>query len=87
MGVDRAQYVQKRKGKYMAQVLEEFEKVIEPHLTPEAEGDVQSFKGLVRMRMNALATDAIDLMALGEAGEQNGVAMEIRDRLHPTGRP
>lgn len=60
--------------------------MIEPHLTTAAAGDVQAFKGLVRMRLGALATDAAELIALGE-GSINGYAQEIRDRLSPTGRP
>jgi hypothetical protein len=71
----------------MAQILEGFEEMIEPHLPAAAAGDIQAFKGLVRMRMDALAHDAADLFALGENGAVNGVAQEMRDRLSPTGRP
>lgn len=68
----------------MAQILEGFEETIEPHLPTTAAAQVQSFKALVRMRMDALAHDAADILALGEV---NGVAQEMRDRLSPTGRP
>lgn len=68
----------------MAQILEGFEEMIEPHLPAEAAGQIQAFKGLVRMRLDALAHDAGDLLSLGEV---NGVAQEMRDRLSPTGRP
>lgn len=68
----------------MAQVLEAFEQQIEPHLPPEAHAARQDFKGLVRARINALATDAADLMSL-DGQQQNGVALELRDQLHPTG--
>lgn len=84
--MDREQYVHKRKKKYMAQVLEAFEERIEPHLPAEAAGDVQDFKGMVRRRMNALAVDAADVMAL-DNGQINQAGQDIRDRLHPTGRP
>lgn len=80
----RKGYVQKRRGKYLAQVLEDFERRLEPHLPPSAAGEVQAFKGLVRARMNALAVDAIDIYTLGE---RNGLAQEFRDSLHPTGHP
>jgi hypothetical protein len=70
----------------MAQILEGFEEMIEPHLTPDAAGDVQAFKGLVRLRLDALAHDAADLLSL-EGGVINGVAQEMRDGLSPTGRP
>ena len=83
--MDRAALIQKRKGKYMAQVLEHFEQEVQPLLPPEARGAVQDFKALVRARMAALATDATELMELDV--ERNGVAMEMRDRLSPTGRP
>lgn len=69
----------------MAQILEGFEELIEPHLSEQAAGDVQAFKGLVRMRLDALAHDAADVLTLD--GHINGAAQEIRDRLSPTGRP
>lgn len=81
--MDRAGYVHKRKRKYMAQILEHFEQHIAPHLPPEAAGDVHDFKGLVRARVNALAVDSVDVMGY----EQNGVALEVRDRMSPIGRP
>lgn len=86
--MDRNEYVQKRRGRYLAQILESFEQRIEPHLPPEASGDVQDFKGLVRARVNALAVDCTDLMSLEERAMQlNGVGQEVRDRLDTTGRP
>lgn len=87
--MDKATWIHKRKGKYMAQVLEKFETDIEPLLNGAGDGPaVQDFKGLVRARMNALATDCVDLMALGDAAMvQNVAAQDVRDRLHPEGRP
>lgn len=83
--MDRAEYIHKRKARYMAQVLEAFEQQIEPHLPDDLRPELRNFKGLVRARINALATDAVDLMSL-DGQEQNGVALELRDQLHPTGR-
>lgn len=83
--MERADVVQRYKRKYMAQVLENFEHNIEPHLPREAAGAVQDFKGLVRARMNALATDAVEILTLDTV--PNGVAQEIRAALSPTGRP
>lgn len=83
--MDRASVVQRYKRKYMAQVLESFELDIEPLLPKEAAGVVQNFKGLVRARMNALATDATEIFSLDEV--RNGVAEDIREALSPTGRP
>lgn len=86
--MDRAEWVHRRKARYMAQILEGFEREIEPHLNGCDPGAVQDFKGLVRARLNALATDANDLMKLGDrAMEQNQLGQELRDGLHPTGRP
>lgn len=84
-GLDQAEYIHKRKARYMAQVLERFEQMLEGHLPAELNGDVQDFKGFVRAKMNALATDAVDLMALD--GQQNGLALDFKDKLSPTGRP
>lgn len=82
--MDRAQYIQKRRKKYLAQVLEAFETEIVPLLLVNHESDaVQDFKGLVRRKMNALAVDATDVMSLD--GEVNGLAIEVRDRLYADG--
>ena len=85
--MDRADYVHRRKAKYMAQTLEAFEQNIEPHLPPEQAGAVQDFKGLCRARMNALAKDAVDIMSLDGGAAINGVALDMRDSLSPVGRP
>jgi hypothetical protein len=78
--LDQAEYVHKRKRKYMAQVRERFEVEVQALLPESAAGAVQDFKGLVRARMNALATDAVEIMQLGDE-RQNGLALDIRDRL------
>lgn len=80
------QYVQLRRKRYLAQVLDSFEKEIQPHLPAGTEGQVQDFKGLCRARFNALAVDAIDLMNLG-GDAINGAGQDVKDRLEPTGRP
>lgn len=79
-------YVHKRKRKYMAQVLEHFERYIETLIpaTPENRKQIEDFKALIRMRLNALAVDACDCLG-GQT--PNGVGQALRDRLHPTGRP
>lgn len=69
----------------MAQILEAFEESIERHLPREAAGVAQDFKGLVRARMNSLATDAEEFLT--STTVQNGVALEQREALSPTGRP
>lgn len=84
--MDRAAFIHKRRGRYLAQILEGFEQTIEPHLPAEAAPAVTSFKAMVRVRLGALSRDAADLMDL-EGVEVNGVAQEIRDRLHTLSRP
>lgn len=84
--MDKGQWVQKRRRKYLAQLLEFFEAQIEPLLGENADTEaVADFKGLVRRKMNALAVDATDVMNLD--GEINGFAVDTRDRLYPDGRP
>jgi molybdopterin synthase catalytic subunit len=86
--MNRDDYVQRQRKRYLAQVLEHFEQHIETHLPPDAAGAVQDFKGLVRARMNALAVDALEIMALEDrAMAVNGAAQELRESLSPTGRP
>lgn len=82
--MDRRQYVHKRKRRYMAQVLERFERDVEPHLPSTVTPQVDDFKALVRMRFNALAVDAADLMS---SEQINGYALDLKDRIHPEGRP
>lgn len=79
----RGAYVHRRKGRYMAQTLEEFEKHIEPLVPAEV---ASHFKALVRRKMNALAADVIELIEL-EDKAKNGVAQDIADRLWPDGDP
>lgn len=83
--MDKAAYVDKRRKKYLAQLLEAFEELVEPQTT-HAES-VATFKGLVRAKMNALAVDATDVMNLQMGEEINGFAIETTDRLFPNGRP
>jgi len=86
--MNRDDFVQRQRKRYLAQVLEHFEQHIEPSLPPDAAGNVQDFKGLVRARMNALAVDALEIMALEDrAMAVNGAAQELRESLSPTGRP
>lgn len=84
--MDQAEYVHWKKGIYLAQLLEGFEEMIEPHLSPQAAGDVASFKGLARERMKNLERDAVEIFSLTGV-EVNGVAQTIRHELSPSGRP
>lgn len=88
--MDRAYWLQGRRKRYLAQVLSEFERLIEPMIPtiPAAEmPDVKEFKGIVRARFNALAVDATDIYEQTERGTQvNAEAQRLKDRLG-TGTP
>lgn len=78
------EYVEKRSKRYMAQVLEDFERDLEPTLLEAGlNGQVQAFKGTVRAKIKALATDAKDLMNL-DGIALNEVALDLRDQAAPT---
>lgn len=67
----------------MAQTLEWFENEIEPLIPSELS---KEFKTLVRRKMNALATDASELLELGDDMVKNEHSQDIHDRLFPDGR-
>lgn len=77
------QFVQQRKGRCMAQLLEEFERDIEPLLPSEV---VESFKALVRRKLNVLASDIVEKAEDERRGlMQNGIGQAVRDHLHADG--
>lgn len=80
--MDFESYVERRKKRYMAQLLEEFEREIEPHVSA---GASQAFKALVRRKLNSFSNDVIDLLKL-DGTERNGSAIDLEDRLFPNGR-
>lgn len=68
----------------MAQVLEEFERIVEPLIPRDR---AEEFKGIVRRKLNALAVDAIDAIEAIQRGEVvSDVGQELRDQLHPDSR-
>lgn len=80
--MDLVDLVHKRKAKYMAQTLEAFERDIEAHIPDPTVA--AGFKALVRRRFNELAREAVELLTTDTV--PNGVAIEMKDRLSPTGR-
>lgn len=81
--MDRAQYISSRRGRYLAQTLEEFENTIEPLVPNDA---AQAFKAHVRRKFGAFSADCVELLGLEEkAMSQNGHAKAITDSLHPDG--
>lgn len=86
--MDRADWLSRRRRRYLARVLGDFENIIEPLIPHIPAGDlpaVQEFKGSVRAKFKALEVDAIDIYEETERGMQiNAAAQELRDRLGPT---
>ncbi len=81
--MDRAAFVHKRKKRYMAQLLDEFDAEIAP-LIPEDKAS--HFKGIVRQKLHALALDAIETFQLPSGVEVNAVAVELRDDIERSHR-
>jgi hypothetical protein len=75
-------FIHRRKGRYQAQILSEFEESVEEHLPPEI---ATNFKGTVRQKLNAMAVDISEVIVI-EPFEVNAAAIELRDDLRrPTG--
>lgn len=83
-------FLTKRARRYIAQVLNEYDREIAPHLSDDLNVQLASeaFKTRVRSAFNHLATDAGDC---AEEIEINELAQEARDKLgirrQPTGAP
>lgn len=82
--MDKVALVHKRKKRYMAQLLDDFERDCEPHLPVEV---AEIFKGTVRRKLHALALDACEVMTLKPGEAINGAFIELRDRIQGDARP
>lgn len=82
--MDKQEYVHRRKRRYMAQILEAFEEIVEPHIP---RGASQDFKGTVRRKLHAFAIDVNQVISLEPGEELNGVAVDLRDRVWPDAAP
>lgn len=74
--MDRAEYVHKRKNRYMAQFLDEFEKQCETRLPADV---LEAIKIEARRKFTALATDVCELIELKDEA-MNGFARDMRDQ-------
>lgn len=84
--MDTPTFIDNRRGRYLAQLMEEYERLVLPHLPDEARADSDAFKVQVRRKMRAMATDCAEI-AQHEPGLQvNGLALQQRDQVHPHGR-
>lgn len=88
----RAQFIDTRRGRYVAQAMEMFEEALEKPLRragvfrdhPELEEGLRRAKGTFKRKLHALADDATEIMYLSDADmELNAYATEITDRLTP----
>jgi hypothetical protein len=84
--MDKTELINRRRKRYLAQAMEEFETKILPLLPANASAEVDSFKGTLRQKFNALAVDAAEFASLGEGETVNGFAIEAKDRAFPHGR-
>lgn len=83
--MDKAAAVHRRKKRYMGRVLGRFDEHVAPHLPQEV---ADEFKGEVRAALHGFALDCCEIISLSPGEEQNGHAVELRDRLgiRPTTR-
>jgi hypothetical protein len=84
--MDKSELIQRRRKRYLAQAMEEFEAKIQPLLPRNTTLAVETFKGTLRQKFNALAVDAAEIAELGEGESVNGLAIEVKDRAFPHGR-
>lgn len=81
--MDPESYINQRKGRVMAQTLEAFEVNLEPLLPSEI---AESFKALVRKKLNGFASDMVALVTNPNMA-LNGHAQATKDSLFPHGKP
>jgi hypothetical protein len=82
--MDKIEWVRNRRGRYMGQILTEFEEKIEPRIPQDVAED---FKVFVRRKVGALAADCTDIMKLEPDTEINAHAQAVRDGVFPDGSP
>lgn len=76
------EHIDRRANRYMAQILSDFEERIVPFLPPDAAGEIQNYKGVVRKHLSDFAGDANEAWRLVKAGmSRNQLAQEIRDEI------
>lgn len=73
------QAIERRKKRAMAQTLEKFEEDCEPRLPANVS---DSFKAHVRRKLNAFASDVVELVRTERAGYvKNAAAQAVHDRI------
>lgn len=75
---NKAQLIQKRKGKYLAQAASAFELLIEPRVPKEV---ADKYKAILREKFKLLGDDAVDIAELDDKTELNAHAIAVKDTL------
>lgn len=81
--MDRSELIVRRRKKYLGQLLEVFERDIQPRIPEDV---AQRFKAKVRHKMKALSDDAVEIVELDHKTELNGHAIHQRDTLEADAR-
>lgn len=78
---DREAVLHRRRKKAMVSLLSEFEREIEPHVTPGHTQAIETFKRSCRQKLNGLAFEAAELMRLQPGEDINEHAVELAEQL------
>jgi hypothetical protein len=81
--MDKVAFVHRRKKRYMAQILSDFDENVLKHLPRDV---ADNFKGIVRQKMNAMAIDISEIISLAPGEQVNEDAIALRDRVFPHGK-
>lgn len=79
--MDKTEFINRRRGRYLAQILSDFENSIVPIIPDGNEQAVEAFKSMVRNKLNAMANDVTEVIELD--GEISEVGQALRDSLYP----
>lgn len=81
--MDTAEFVDTRRKRYLAKLLADFEKRVQPKLEGLTRGEIEAFKMEVRSAFQIFADDCTDVMILTGV-HVNAAAVEQLDRLRAT---
>lgn len=76
--MDKAELINRRRGRAMAQLLEVFESEIERRIPRDVS---QNFKGCLRRKINSLTIDITEIMELKPDEHINGHGQALKDQL------
>ncbi|MDQ2876514.1 MAG: hypothetical protein M3Y33_17625 [Actinomycetota bacterium] len=79
--MDREAILHRRRKTAMISLLSEFERNIEPHVSPGNEKAMEDFKRSCRAKLNGLGFEAIELMRLEPGERLNEHAVDLAEQL------